>query len=341
MDPGTTPPTFRAPRRVQVPPRVGIPAAVTLAAFLLGPRAQVDESVVPVDLGDDPASFLAAGEASVSGLRPGDGKEIVWADAESRERTPLALVYVHGFSADRHEIDPVPQRVADVLGANLFFTRLSGHGRDGAAMAEATAGAWLQDVEEALTVGTAIGERVILLGTSTGGTLALWASAQKRWQEHLRALVLVSPNLKVRDRNASILLWPWGGVAARFVLGPERCFEPVNEGQARHWTTCYPTEALLPMMALVERVRTLDFRDATTPALVLYSPQDDVVDPLATERALNRYGAPIERRVVTGAEDPSNHVLAGDLLSPGNTDAVVGMILEFLGRSVGTPEGGR
>ncbi len=318
---------------------MGIPAALTLAAFLLGPRAQVDESVLSVDLGDDPAAFLAAEEAAVRGLRPGDGKEIVWADAESRERTPLALVYVHGFSADRHEIDPVPQRVAEALGINLFFTRLTGHGRDGAAMAEATAGAWLQDIEEALTVGTVIGERVIVLGTSTGGTLALWAAAQERWQEHLRALVLISPNLKVRDRNARLLLWPWGGVAARFVLGRERCFEPINTGQARHWTTCYPTEALLPMMALVERARTLDLRDATTPALVLYSPKDDVVDPLATERAFGRYGAHVERRVVTGGEDPSNHVLAGDLLSPGSTDAVVDMILGFLERSAGTPEG--
>jgi len=301
----------------------------------------VDESVVPVDLGDDPEAFLAAEEGAVSGLRSGDGKEIVWADAESRERTAVAVVYLHGFSADRHEIDPVPQRVADALGANLFYTRLSGHGRDGAAMAEATAGTWLQDVEEALTVGTAIGERVIVLGTSTGGTLALWAAAQERWQEHLQALVLVSPNLKVKDRNARLLLWPWGGVVARFVLGSERCFEPVNVGQERHWTTCYPTKALLPMMALVERARTLDFRDARTPALVLYSPQDDVVDPVGTERALDQYGAHIERRAVTGSEDPANHILAGDLVSPGSTDSVVAMILEFLERSAGIPGGDR
>jgi esterase/lipase len=301
---------------------------------------QVDESVVPVDLGDDPEAFLSAEEGAVEGLRPGDGKEILWADAEGRERTPVSVIYIHGFSADRHEIDPVPKRVADALGANLFYTRLSGHGRDGAAMAEATAGAWLQDVEEALTVGAAIGERVIVLGTSTGGTLALWAAAQERWREHLGALVLVSPNLKVRDRNARLLLWPWGKAAARFVLGPERCFEPVNQGQARHWTTCYPTEALLPMMALVERVRTLDFRDASTPVLVVYSPEDEVVDPAGTDRVLARYGAAsIERRTVTGSGDPGQHVLAGDLVSPGTTDSVVDMILGFLERALGSPGG--
>jgi hypothetical protein len=58
--------------------------------------------MVPVDLGDDPVAFLAAEEGSVPGLRPGDGKEIVWADVEARDRTPVSVVYLNGFSADRH-----------------------------------------------------------------------------------------------------------------------------------------------------------------------------------------------------------------------------------------------
>lgn len=331
MESERPPPSYRAPRRVRVPPRIGIPAAATLAVFLLGPRVQVDESVVPVQVPGDPEAFLSTAEASVPGLRPGAEKGIVWDDPGLRARTPVSLVYLHGFSADRHEIDPVPQRVAGALGANLFYARLTGHGRDGSAMAQAMVGSWLQDVEEALAVGTTIGRRVVVMGTSTGGTLALWAAGQPRWRDVLEAVVLLSPNLGLRDPNARLLLWPWGGALARLVVGKKRCFVPVSPDHARHWTTCYPTAALLPMMALVERVRTLDHAVATTPLLVLYSPRDAVVNPAATRRMFEDYGASRkELRVVEGADDPQQHVLAGDLLSPGSTDAVIAEILDFL-----------
>lgn len=304
------------------------------AVALLGPRARVDEAgVVPVSPDWDLSAWVASREARVPGIRPGDGKEIVWADPAAPAHTELSVVYVHGFSADRHELSPTVERVAEALGANLFLTRLTGHGRDGAAMGEATAADWLQDVEEALTVGGRLGSRVVLVGASTGATLAVWAAAQERWRDRLAALVVVSPNFGVRDRNAGILLWPWGGLLARAVAGPERCFEPQNAEHARHWTTCYPTRALLPMMALVDHVRGMDLARVRAPLLVLYAPEDAVVDAGAIEAHFLRFGS--DRKVllaVEGSGDPSHHVLAGDILSPGTTDEVVDHILDFLGR---------
>ena len=42
-------------------------------------------------------------------------------------------------------------------------------------MAEGSAEAWMDDMAEALAVGRAVGDRVLLVGTSTGGTLAALA----------------------------------------------------------------------------------------------------------------------------------------------------------------------
>lgn len=304
--------------------------AVLAALVFFGPRARVDDDVQPVEPPADLQRWLDSGEDSVPGIRPGDRKEVVWAH-DDRRRTDIAVVYLHGFSADRHELDPVPGRIADSLGANLFFTRLTGHGRDGAAMGRATAGAWLQDTEEALAVGSRIGRRVLLMGTSTGGTLATWASAQERWRRALLASVLVSPNFGVRDGRAEMLLWPWGGLLARLVTGAERCFEPANEEQRRHWTTCYPTRALLPMMALVDHVRSLDPGRIATPVLVLYSPDDGVVDPAATERLVASFASPVKRIVqVEGNAAGEHHVLAGAILAPEYDDAVVADVLDFV-----------
>lgn len=309
---------------------------LTLAAVaLLGPRVQVDTTVEPVALPPGPPAalqgWLSRGEARFSDLVPGAEKTIVWADPDGGEPTPLALVYLHGFSADRHETAPLADSVAAALGANLFYTRLTGHGRSGDAMAEASVHAWIQDAAEAMAVARRLGEGVVLMGTSTGGTLATWMAAQPRWRDDIRALVLVSPNFGLRDGSARLLTWPWGGLLARLVVGPTRSFEPANELQARHWTEEYPTEALLPMMALVDLANDADGGAVTAPVLVVYSPEDAVVDPARTTTRLETLGSPRkELFVVEGSEDPDHHVLVGDIMSPSTTAPVAARIVEFL-----------
>ena len=65
--------------------------------------------------------------------------------------------------------------------------------------------------------------------------------------------------------------------------------------------------------------------------LVLLSPDDTVVSPEATKQAFARIGAPRKTLVeIEDAGDPSNHVLAGDILSPSSTDDVAALIVEFV-----------
>ena len=274
---------------------------------------------------------LAAREARFDDLRAGAEKKIVWHDPAAKRRTPLAIVYLHGFSATRREAFPLAETVADSLGANLFLTRLSGHGRDGEAMAEATVADWLADVREAMAVAARLGERTVLVGLSTGGTLAVWAATRPDWKDQLEALVLISPNLGPRDVRAGLLLWPGGLTLTRWIQGPERAWEPQNEQHAAHWTTRYPVEAVATMMRLVTGVRRLDPSEIVTPVLLLHSDRDtvirvdraiDVFDRMESDRR--------ERVVVSGVGDEDGHVLAGDALSPGTTDRVARAIVGFV-----------
>ncbi|TIX10328.1 MAG: alpha/beta hydrolase, partial [Mesorhizobium sp.] len=113
-------------------------AVIFSMAFVLGPRVSVDTRIRfdPSIIGDDPQAYLAREEAAVPNIRDGLEKEIIWANPMVHAKTPLAMVYIHGFSASKGEVRPLPDDVADELGANLFYTRLTGHGQDGAAMAE-------------------------------------------------------------------------------------------------------------------------------------------------------------------------------------------------------------
>ncbi|QXD15917.1 alpha/beta fold hydrolase [Rhodocaloribacter litoris] len=302
--------------------------AVLGLLWMLGPRPAVEEPAgLPVLPGDLDA-YLAAAEARFDDLRPGVEKTIVWADPATRSRTPVAVVYLHGFSATREETRPLCDTLAARLGANLFYTRLTGHGRTGEALAAATASDWLHDALEALAVGRRLGERVMLVGTSTGGTLATWLAA--RYPEALAAVILISPNFGPKDPRTEIFLWPWGDALARAVAGDEHAWEPANEAQARFWTTRYPIEALRPMMAVVAHVNDLDLEAITTPVLVIYSPNDQVVEPAHIEAQYARFGGR-KHRIAIERAGGSNHVLAGDILAPEMTLPLADSILAFLG----------
>ena len=301
------------------------------ALWALGPRPSFVESWNEPELPEDLDGWLADREAGVPALREGDERGIIWVDPDARTRTDLSIVYLHGFSADRHEVEPVISMLGAELQANVFFARLAGHGRHGPAMAEATVEAWFSDAAEAVAVASRIGERIVLIGTSTGGTLATWISARPEVRDRLAALILVSPNFQPKDRNSRIFLQPWGEQIASLVVGSERCWEPLSEAQQRHWTTCYPISAVTPMMALVERVRTMDLSAVTIPTLVLYSSADQVVDAAETSvRLATMTSAVIRTADVPSATDPSHHLLAGDIASPESSADVRRLMAEFL-----------
>ncbi|MEM0935916.1 MAG: alpha/beta fold hydrolase [Pseudomonadota bacterium] len=300
--------------------------------WLFGPREPVDLEIAfaTEDIPEDLDAWLVAREAEVPALRPGAERRIVWAGAPGL-RTPLALVYLHGFSASAEEIRPVPDRAAAALGANLYFARLRGHGRDGPAMAEATAGDWIEDLAEAIAIGRRIGERVVLIGTSTGGTLAALAAYDPRLSDGVAGIVFVSPNFRINSAGAGLLTAPFARRWLPVVLGAERGFEPENEGQAAHWTTRYPSVAVLPMAALVAHHARLDPAAATLPALFLYSEHDEVVSPAATGRVASAWGGPtdVHTFVMGAGDDAFNHVIAGDILSPGQTTRAVDLIVDW------------
>ena len=141
-------------------------AIIALIVFLLTPSRLVNSAVVPT-LPDDLDAYLATSEAAAATqfpIIPNTEKRIRW--QSPGQQTEWAIIYLHGFSATRQEISPTTELIADALGANLFETRLAGHGRTAGVMEEMRAEDWLDDATEALAIGARIGKRTILIGTS-------------------------------------------------------------------------------------------------------------------------------------------------------------------------------
>ncbi len=312
--------------------RIAIGFAVLIAAlWLFGQYEKVRLSPIVTDISGDVDTYFAARESAYRDITPGVQKRVIWAK-DTGLRTDWVVLYVHGFSATSEEIRPVPDRVAAALGANLVFTRLRGHGRGGDAMAEATAGAWMDDVAEALNVARRVGDQVLVISTSTGGTLVAAAAQNPSMMENVRGSVFVSPNFGVNNSAAPLLTWPAARLWLPLVAGDRRSFEPANDAQAKYWSTDYPSVAALPMAALVKTVVALPHEQVSVPALFYFSTDDQVVVPAATVDIAARWGGPskVINPVLGSDDDPSRHVIAGDIVSPSQTGPAVDAILSWV-----------
>ncbi|KQV34317.1 MULTISPECIES: alpha/beta fold hydrolase [unclassified Rhizobium] len=283
---------------------------------------------IPLDA-SDLETWLTDREAAFSDIRPGLAKEIIW--SEVKEKTPLSVVYVHGFSASKGEVRPLPDLVARALGANLFYTRLAGHGRSGQAMAEATVADWQADMAEALAIGALLGERMVVIATSTGAPLCADAILSPTVNsERVAGVVFLSPNFGIKAKAARLLTGPFSRLLARLIIGKERAFEPRNDLHAAYWTNSYPVEALLPMAALVKRVAAIAFEKASVPALFIASPRDTVVDPKRTADVARRWGGPVTMIDPGEIGDIDFHLPAGDALSPGSTQRLAAELIKWI-----------
>ena len=313
---------------------IGLLIVIGGGAFVLGPRPAVDTGIEfdQASLPDDLDQYLARSEAQFGDLRPGNERQIVWAYPASRARTPLAIVYIHGFSASPGEIRPVPDLIAGQLGANLYYARLKGHGRNGDAMIEGSVHGWANDFAEAMAIGRRLGERVVVIATSTGASLAVWAATQPDLMRDVAGLVQISPNYGVQAAGSSLLTMPWAEKLVLLILGERRSFEPQNEMHTKFWTHEYPSLALLPMAAVVNLAKAVDVRKLSIPSLFVYSPQDQVIQTGLTSERAAVWGGPSNTIEVTDSDDPNNHVIAGDALSPSTTQQVAAQTADWIAK---------
>lgn len=308
--------------------------AVAIGAWISTPAklAPTPPSAVIPGAVDD---YLRAREAAAEkefGLVPGAQKRVLWAVAPG-QRSEYALVYLHGFSATRQEIAPVPELVAEALGANLFETRLAGHGRETEKLTHISAEQWMQDGAEALAIAKTLGDKIILMGTSTGATLAL-AMARHPDYALVNSLVLLAPNFGPAGRGTGITTGPYGPQLTRLILGERRSWVPANPLQAKYWSTDYPTASLVEMMRLVDLAQTLTKEASTAKAMLVYSPKDDVV---SVSKLVAGFDAlPAQRKQVLRVDEPdslSPHVFTGDILAPGTSSDIAAKISAFIAES--------
>ena len=301
--------------------------------FFLGPVNEFGSDVPTVRPAPPTAlneldTWLADSESHFQQLRPGTAKGIVWANNE-KVKTPWSVVYIHGFSATRLETSPLAEKLAASLGANLFYTRLTGHGLAGEDMGKATAQDWMADTIEAIRIGQSLGDRVLVISCSTGSTLSTWFGTTQA-ASNVGAFVFISPNFGLKNKMSELINGHWGQHIATAVSGDTITYEQTDPREAVAWTGSYPTKALFPMMALVKKVRDSDLANFKSPVLVLYSPADQTVDPENIKEAFARLGSDKKTiEAVTYSNSKGQHVLTGEIRDPSSVDTLSTFITDW------------
>jgi pimeloyl-ACP methyl ester carboxylesterase len=208
------------------------------------------------------------------GVRPGNEEKLT----RIAPRTPLTVLYVHGFGASRAEGEEVVDRIAAKLGANAYYLRLPGHGLTKEAHRDATFRDWLHEAEEALAMMPQLGERVVVVGSSMGGLIATWlASAHP---ERVAGLVLASPFYAFSDTLGNVLFaLPGGRYLVELAKGRMRSSAGGNPREIAGWQAYWIVEqyyAAVQHLADLKRYAARDavYRRVRCPVLLLYYPGD-------------------------------------------------------------------
>lgn len=318
-------------------------SAILVAAYFAGPKPKRPlylATPVKVPEINELEKYVAEIESKHK-IKPGNEAEIVWADS-SHQQTEYAIVYLHGFSASKTEGNPVHLNLAKKLKANLYLSRLADHGIDTIApLRHFTADGLWNTSKQALAIGKKLGKKVILIGTSTGGTAALKLAAT---YPEINSLILLSPNVAINDRNAWMLNDPWGLQLARKVLGSD---ERVVEGRTleykKYWYTNYRIESLVQLQEFVETTMLKSvFESVKQPVLMVYYyknelEQDPVVRVDAMLEMFDELGTPASLKQKIAIPNAGNHVLGSYLTSkdlPGVEEAIDGFTKDVLKISI-------
>ena len=229
-------------------------------------------------------------------------------------------MYLHGFSASQEEGAPVHKAIAKKFGCNLYLARLAEHGIDTTeAMQNLTAEKYWETVKQAYAIGKQLGNKVILMGTSTGGSNALQLAANF---PDVSALVLLSPNIEINDPNAWLANNPWGLQIARLVKKSDyHITSDQREIYKAHWYSKYRLEAIVNLQEYLETAMTNEnFSKVKQPTLLLYyykdeAHQDNVVKVSAMLQMFDKLGTVAEQKRKVAMPNTGDHVIGGYIKS--------------------------
>lgn len=310
---------------------------ILAVVYVVGPNPSTpsyatDLPTVPADAASL-INYIKTKEAEHK-LRPNNEARIIWADDSAKSKTEYAIVYLHGFSASQEEGAPVHMNIAKKFGCNLYLSRLAEHGIDTTEqLVNLTAEKYWNSVKEAYAIGKQLGNKVILVGTSTGGTNALHLASV---YPEIHSLILLSPNVQIFDDNAWIANNPWGLQLGKLITG-SGYVTPKDSRLVykQYWNYHYRLESVVNLQEYLETTMLPEtFSKIKQPTLMLYYyrdsvHQDSVVKVSAMKKMFEQLSTPVVLKREKAMPNTGDHVI-GSYIKSGDVAGVEVEITKFI-----------
>jgi len=301
-----------------------------LIVFFAGPKVEkpsVDGFVPKIEqtlsLSDLQNQIIEA-ENQVEYLKPDNESRILWVNPDSLYKTEFVLLYLHGFSASPKEGHPINYDFGKHYGINTYIPRLYGHGLDSPAnLIDMTPDKLINSAKDALTIARQLGDKIIIMSTSTGGTLSLLLASEN---EDVYAQILYSPNIEIKDNSSKILTFPWGLNLGKKIAGETLVYDDDAEVQ-KYWQSQYRIEGIVYLQSLVENtMKKSTFEKITQPLFLGYyykneQENDPTVKVSAMLKMFEQIKTPIELKREHAFPEVGVHPFASGIKSK-NIDVV-------------------
>ena len=233
----------------------------------------------PIDVRPDPTTSYAEAMERARALEAADGPDVA-DECRSRvlgrgERTERAVVLLHGFTNCPAQFALIAQAYADA-GYNVVVPRLPGHGerdRLTTALSDFTVGDVVDVGDTAVDIAAGLGDEVVAVGLSGGGTLAGWLARER--DEVSEAVLLaplvvpkVLPEIAVAPvsrafRYVPDLYWWWDGDQKEALATPPYAYPR------------YSLRSIGAFLALGRAIQTDSPRTTTLERLVVVTNEND------------------------------------------------------------------
>ncbi|HXA02895.1 MAG TPA: hypothetical protein VNW99_12950 [Cytophagaceae bacterium] len=258
-------------------------------------------------------------EEKTFNIKEDNQARIVWHDSAQKNKTPYSIVYIHGFSASQGEGIPLHRAFAERYGCNLYLCRLYEHGlSEKEPMLNLTPEKLLESAKKAVAIGKKLGDKVILMSTSSGGTLSLYIASGN---PDVYSIITYSPNIDLYDEKSWLLTEPWGLQIARIILGGKYYTFSGPTGFEKYWTPKYRIESIISLKSFINATMNQEtFGKIKQPVFMGYyykneEEQDKVVSVKRMQEMFAQLGTPGNLKRKINFPESGTHIIASDIWS--------------------------
>lgn len=285
------------------------------------PRTELDVilPVIPAEVGNI-ERYVHEQEVALP-VKPDNEGIILWGDSVGQPTT-FVLLYLHGFSASRHEGYPLTHDFVREFKVNAYLPRLAAHGlQEDEPLLDMTPAHLYHSAQEVLVIAHKLGQKVVIMGTSTGCTLALMLAAD--YPQLVEGLILYSPNIKIKNPLAPLLSGPWGLQITRAIHGGKYAVsdDPADSEVCKYWYCRYRVEAQVYLQQLLDmRMNRREFEKVRQPVFLGYyykdaDHQDQTIEVKAALKMFDELGTPENEKMKVAFPEAGDHVIACELTS--------------------------